>query len=229
MGGFGFRTLTGWVGGKTRGTVGVVVERPGGFAHRRWMRNTIPLFAMVVLAGAVLAGCVAKPVAPVRAPARPPAARPAVVPRPVPPQGSDWRDWPVTAGDWAYRQDQGGSTALFGAGGGNAVLTLRCDSHVDGCAKPSGAADQPWPGRIAGLCRDASCRARSVAGCDRVQPRTLHRGTGRGCDAGCARLGRNRPRDRGLQALNAPSTGAAQAEENRGFRPTLQDLFRAKI
>jgi hypothetical protein len=128
MGGSRFRTLTGWIGGKTRGDVTTAVERSDGFAHRRWMRNTIPLFAMVVLAGAVLAGCVAKPVAPVRAPATPPAARPAVVPRPVPPTGSDWRDWPVTAGDWAYRQDQGGSTALFGAGGGNAVLTLRCDA-----------------------------------------------------------------------------------------------------
>lgn len=82
---------------------------------------------MVVLTGAVLAGCVAKPVAPAPV-AAPPPARP-VVPRPVvPPRGADWRDWPVTAGNWTYRQDAGGSTAAFGAGGGNALLTLRCDA-----------------------------------------------------------------------------------------------------
>ncbi|WP_242138420.1 hypothetical protein [Sphingomonas sp. TREG-RG-20F-R18-01] len=85
------------------------------------MRNTIPLVALVVLAG-----CVAKPVAPRPAPA--PVARPAVVPRPVPPASTDWRDWPVTTGDWVYRQEQGGSTALFGATGANAVLTLHCDA-----------------------------------------------------------------------------------------------------
>jgi len=91
------------------------------------MRNTIPLFAMAVLTGAGLAGCVSKPVAP-RPAAAPPPARVIVVPRPVPPLGSDWRDWPVTAGDWSYRQDQGGSTALYRVTGGAAVLTLRCDA-----------------------------------------------------------------------------------------------------
>ena len=85
------------------------------------MRNIIPLVAVVVLAG-----CVAQPIPPRSAP--PPApARPAVVPRPVPPASTDWRDWSVTPGDWAYRQDSGGSTALFGPVGGNAVLTLHCD------------------------------------------------------------------------------------------------------
>lgn len=91
------------------------------------MRTTIPLFAMTVLMGTVLAACMEKPVAPAPAPA-PPVARPAVVPRPVPPRSNDWRDWPVTVGDWTYRQDQGGSTALFGARGSNALLTLRCDN-----------------------------------------------------------------------------------------------------
>lgn len=85
------------------------------------MRNIIPLLAL-----AVLAGCVAKPVAP--RPAAAPVVRPAVVPRPVPAASADWRDWAVTPGDWSYRQDQNGSTALFGATGGNALLTLRCDS-----------------------------------------------------------------------------------------------------
>lgn len=86
------------------------------------MRLTISLILI-----AVLAGCVAKPITP-RASLRPVPRPAAVVPRPVPPPSADWRDWPVTVGDWAYRQDQAGSTALFGASGANALLTLRCDA-----------------------------------------------------------------------------------------------------
>lgn len=63
---------------------------------------------------------------------------PRPVPRPVtvaqppraavaPPVSADWRDWPVTPGDWAYRRDAEGSIAVFGASGGAALLTLRCD------------------------------------------------------------------------------------------------------
>ena len=39
----------------------------------------------------------------------------------------DWRDWPLTPGDWVYRQDARGSIALFGARGEDALLTIRCD------------------------------------------------------------------------------------------------------
>ncbi len=38
----------------------------------------------------------------------------------------DWIDWPITAGNWAYRRDQRGSIALFGEAGEDAMLTLRC-------------------------------------------------------------------------------------------------------
>jgi hypothetical protein len=57
-------------------------------------------------------------------------------PAPVPPvktapppiaAGPDWRDWPVTRGDWAYRQDARGSLALFGQSSLNADFLIRCD------------------------------------------------------------------------------------------------------
>ncbi len=39
----------------------------------------------------------------------------------------DWRDWPLTPGDWVYRQDGRGSIALFGPRGADAEITIRCD------------------------------------------------------------------------------------------------------
>ncbi|AJP74098.1 hypothetical protein TS85_23355 [Sphingomonas hengshuiensis] len=74
-----------------------------------------------------LAGCAAVPEAtppaqpvPVPVPAPPP-------PPPAPVLPADWRDWPLTPGDWAYRRDARGSIALFGIAGQDAALTLRCD------------------------------------------------------------------------------------------------------
>lgn len=65
-----------------------------------------------------LAGC---------ATAVPPPAPPRVVPvpaRPAPPvtTSTDWRDWPLTPGDWSYRRSGGGSSAVFGSS-----LALTCD------------------------------------------------------------------------------------------------------
>lgn len=56
--------------------------------------------------------------------ARPVAVAPAPVPVPTP---QDWRDNPLTPGDWSYAAASGGSAARFGPGGGQALLTLRCD------------------------------------------------------------------------------------------------------
>jgi hypothetical protein len=71
----------------------------------------------------VLGGCVPK------TPPAPPA--PTAAPQPAPPRpvplGSDWRDWPLSAGTWSYRRDARGSLALFGPPGTDAALTLRCD------------------------------------------------------------------------------------------------------
>ena len=80
------------------------------------------IFAFASLA--VLAGCVA-PSAPPPAPARPvpvPAPAPASAPAPPPPASSDWRDWPLTPGNWVYRKERHGSSANYGA------LTVQCDS-----------------------------------------------------------------------------------------------------
>ena len=49
------------------------------------------------------------------------------LPPPPPPAASDWRDVPLTPGDWVYRQDARGSIALYGVPGSDALVTLRCD------------------------------------------------------------------------------------------------------
>jgi hypothetical protein len=70
----------------------------------------------------LLAGCIPSP-KPMPQPAPPPAPTPAPAPTPTlpppPPASSDWRDWPVTPGDWRYS----GSVARFGAD----IVTLACD------------------------------------------------------------------------------------------------------
>ena len=85
----------------------------------------LPLLAVML----ALASCVG-PTAPPRPAPKPAPAPTYTPPKPAPtqaPLGKDWRDWPVTPGDWAYRQDGRGSIALFGERGADAVLTLRCD------------------------------------------------------------------------------------------------------
>jgi hypothetical protein len=93
-----------------------------------------PIFSLPssVLALAALGSCVAAPAPPppprpVPVPAPAPAPRPVAAPTPTPPRLADWRDWPVTPGTWAYRQDARGSIALYGRPGTDADLTLRCD------------------------------------------------------------------------------------------------------
>lgn len=70
-------------------------------------------------------------------PPPPPAPQPApkpVAPAPTPVQplrpAAEWIDWPLAAGDWVYRRDARGSIALFGPSGGNATVTLRCDTGL---------------------------------------------------------------------------------------------------
>lgn len=92
------------------------------------MRPSIPPLILLSLLG----GCVAAP-----SPPPLPAARPTVIvpaappPAPAPPANrGDWRDWPLTPGDWVYRQDVRGSIALFGRPGEDAEVTLRCDRQA---------------------------------------------------------------------------------------------------
>ena len=92
------------------------------------MRRQLLVFASAL----AIAGCsqtpplVPPPPAPRPVPTPTPAPMPA--PAPTPTRSADWRDWPLTPGNWAYRQDGRGSIALYGVAGGEAELTLRCDS-----------------------------------------------------------------------------------------------------
>jgi hypothetical protein len=77
-----------------------------------------------MLAIAALASCVAPPKP---APAPPPPPRPAPALPAAPPQ-QDWRDIPLTPGDWTWRGSAGqGSIAQYGLAGQAAQFALRCD------------------------------------------------------------------------------------------------------
>ena len=84
-----------------------------------------PLFLPAIAASIGLVGCISAP------PPPPPRPAPVVVPAPPPPPKpvyeGDWRDWPLTPGDWTYRPAAGGSMALYGVAGVEPVLTIRCD------------------------------------------------------------------------------------------------------
>lgn len=91
------------------------------------MRRQLLVFASAL----AIAGCsetppIVPPPAPRPVPVPTPAPAPAPAPAPTP--SADWRDWPLTPGNWAYRQDGRGSVALYGVAGGEAELILRCDS-----------------------------------------------------------------------------------------------------
>ncbi|USI74104.1 hypothetical protein [Sphingomonas morindae] len=80
--------------------------------------------AFALLPLLVLAGCVAAP--PPRAPAPRPAPPAPALPA-APPQ-QDWRDVPLTPGDWRWQALPGrGSIAQFGPAGQAALVALRCD------------------------------------------------------------------------------------------------------
>jgi hypothetical protein len=101
------------------------VERGGGFAHRLETMRKIHLSPLCALA---LIGCVpqvAPPPAPAPAPA--PAPLPAPAPAPVPTLTGDWRDWPLTPGDWQYRKTATGGVATFGVAGATPGVTMTCD------------------------------------------------------------------------------------------------------
>ncbi|MFA6034279.1 MAG: hypothetical protein WC889_15375 [Myxococcota bacterium] len=95
---------------------------------------------LVLLPLIALAACV-RPSAPPPAPAP---VRPVPTPAPAPapaPLASDWRDWPITPGNWSYRADAGGSVASFGVAGSAPRLTLRCDRQAGRMilSRPDGA------------------------------------------------------------------------------------------
>jgi len=81
--------------------------------------------APALCASLLLSACVA-PSAPPPAPVavQNPAPSP---PPPAPSLAADWRDWPVTPGDWSYRQDANGSLASFGRPQTSPDFAIRCD------------------------------------------------------------------------------------------------------
>ncbi|WP_156680540.1 hypothetical protein [Sphingomonas profundi] len=72
-------------------------------------------------AGLLASACVAPKV--VQAP---PPRVPVPVVAPPPPATTDWRDIPLTPGDWRYAAEAGGSAARFGRAGATADFTVRC-------------------------------------------------------------------------------------------------------
>jgi hypothetical protein len=92
------------------------------------MRRLSVFASLTSFAALALGGCsTTSMVPPPAAPLPVPSPSPAPAPLPAPPPSADWRDWSLTPGTWAYRQDARGSIALFGQAGQDAELTLRCD------------------------------------------------------------------------------------------------------
>lgn len=88
----------------------------------RMRRISVAGFGLLFLG---LAACVPRTAAPPPEPVPPPPppAPPPPAPEPVPEPQGDWRDVPLTAGDWSLQ----GRTASFGAPGAM-VFALRCDA-----------------------------------------------------------------------------------------------------
>ncbi|WP_237449721.1 hypothetical protein [Novosphingobium silvae] len=80
---------------------------------------TTSLFAALAAIG--VAACVPPPPA-TPAPAQAAGPSAPVRPAPPPPQAGDWRDAPLTPGDWSYAANSAGSTASFGG-----VFSLSCN------------------------------------------------------------------------------------------------------
>lgn len=89
-------------------------------------RTRIRTAATGAALAALVAGCAAQP------PAAPPAPAARVVPQPSappapPPAAPDWRDVPLTPGEWTYSTDAEGSGAAFGPDPAAPAFLLRCD------------------------------------------------------------------------------------------------------
>jgi hypothetical protein len=90
--------------------------------------------AVVVLALGLYA-C-SERIVPPAVPTNPQVIRKAPPPPPVvqtpPPSaaGSDWRDWPVTPGNWFYRQSSNGSQAIYGADIATPKFAVTCDTSA---------------------------------------------------------------------------------------------------
>lgn len=80
---------------------------------------------LVSIAALAAAGCMPRQEAPAPAPEPPPAAELAPAPTPSPTPTADWRDVPLTPGDWRF--DPARAVAEFGTAGAP-LFSLRCDA-----------------------------------------------------------------------------------------------------
>jgi hypothetical protein len=79
----------------------------------------ISLILVMAASAMTLASCVPQPTVPAPTPAPAPAPAPPPPPRPT----ADWRDAPITPGNWQWGMESGQSVARFAGG----ELVLRCD------------------------------------------------------------------------------------------------------
>lgn len=88
--------------------------------------------AALPLLGLTLLGSCAAPQRPAPAPLprpAPPAVQPAPQPLPARP-AANWRDLPITAGDWRWAVVDGKSTATFGPASGTPLVRLSCERFL---------------------------------------------------------------------------------------------------
>ncbi|MGC6400046.1 hypothetical protein ACNI3Q_05635 [Sphingomonas sp. FW199] len=81
----------------------------------------------LILLGLSVAACVPRvdPPAPPPAPRPAPSPAPAPAPAPTPSSSADWRDWPVTPGDWQWRP----GIATYGSAGAPPLVSAGCQSR----------------------------------------------------------------------------------------------------
>lgn len=89
----------------------------------RHLFRIAPVLALGIAASACVPSVAPPRVTP--SPAPTPAARP--LPAPAPVLKGDWRDWPLTPGDWRYQDGARESVARYGERGGETVFAIRCD------------------------------------------------------------------------------------------------------
>ena len=85
------------------------------------MKAIYPVFPLVLL----VAACSSTPT-PAPTPVPTPVVRPAPTPPPIRP-AVNWRDAPITPGDWTWGMVGGKSVASFGASGAAPLLTVTCE------------------------------------------------------------------------------------------------------
>jgi hypothetical protein len=93
-------------------------------ANPRLRSNAVALLALPLAAGALmLASCVPQVAEPPSLPAPTPTPTREPVPTTTPQPAADWRDAPITPGDWQWGVTSLGSTANFAGG----QFVMRCD------------------------------------------------------------------------------------------------------